>query len=99
MSDNRPQPPIVVQSPGVVAVASDTISALKASPMLLVMVLLNCAFIAAAAWYLRNQQDNAFKLVSTMLDRCLSAPMRPYTAPPSEHQGGVYPPSPLESRS
>jgi len=39
--------------------------------MLLVMVVLNCVFIAAAAYYLKQQQDNAFKLVSTMFDRCL----------------------------
>lgn len=56
---------------GIVGVATGTVDALRGSPMLLVMVVLNCVFIAAAAYYLKQQQDNAFKLVSTMFDRCL----------------------------
>jgi hypothetical protein len=70
MTDAPPQ--VVVQpAQGVIAVASDTIGALKTSPLLLVMVLLNCAFIGAAAYYLRNQQDNAVRLVAEIFDRCL----------------------------
>ena len=56
---------------GIVTVAGDTVSALKGSPILLVMVILNCVFIAAAAFYLKNQQDNAFKLVDEIFNRCL----------------------------
>jgi hypothetical protein len=55
----------------ITGVASDTISALKGSPTLLVMVVLNCVFIGGAAYYLRNQQDHAFELVSKMFDRCM----------------------------
>jgi hypothetical protein len=91
MSDPQPTP-VIVTNPGVVTVASDTISALKTSPLLLVLVLLNAAFILAAAWYLRNQQDHAFALVSKLFDRCLIGP-----APP-QHQGS-YSPSPLENHS
>jgi hypothetical protein len=71
MSD--PQHPIVVQSPGVIGFASETVGALRSTPLLLVMVLLNCAFIGGAAFYLRIQQDNVYKLVDKMLDRCLNA--------------------------
>ena len=64
--------PVVIQpSQGVIGIATDTIGALRGFPVLLVMVLLNCAFIVSAAWYLRNQQDHAFALVRTMFDRCL----------------------------
>jgi hypothetical protein len=58
-------------SQGVVGVASDTVGALRGSPTLLVMVVLNTIFIGGAAYYLRNQQDHAFELVSKMFDRCM----------------------------
>jgi CDP-diacylglycerol pyrophosphatase len=61
----------------VVGVASDTVGALRGSPTLLVMVVLNAIFIAGAAYYLRNQQDHAFALVDKMFDRCV---------PQSQHQ-------------
>ena len=100
MSDDRPPPTVVVQpAQGVISVAADTIGALRGTPMLLVMVLLNCAFIAAAAYYLHGQQDNAFRLVDKMFDRCLpdvhseayvrphySPPRRPYSATPDHAQ-------------
>ena len=70
--DNARPPTVVVQPPqGVIGVAADTVGALRGSPTLLVMVVLNCMFIAAAAYYLRNQQDNAFQLVGRIFDRCL----------------------------
>jgi hypothetical protein len=55
----------------VTTVASDTVAALKTSPLLLVVVLLNCAFLAVAAYYLRTQQETAFKLVDKLFERCL----------------------------
>lgn len=55
----------------VTGVAGSAVDALRSSPTLLVMVLLNMAFLGAAAYYLRQQQDNAFRLVSEMFDRCL----------------------------
>ena len=64
---------------GAVNVATDTVSALKGTPILLVMVLLNCAFLAVAAYYLRTQQQTAFTLVGRVLDRCL--PDRPHSGP------------------
>ena len=71
MSDDTPPTVVVQPAQGVVGVAAGTVDALRGSPMLLVMVVLNMAFLAAAAYYLRNQQDNAFKLVGAMFDRCL----------------------------
>jgi hypothetical protein len=68
-------------SNGVTGVATDTVSALKGTPVLLVMVVLNCVFLAAAAWYLREQQDNAFKLVDKLFDHCLSGA----APPPDRH--------------
>jgi hypothetical protein len=104
MSDPQ-HPPIVVQSPGVIGFAGETVGALKSTPILLVMVLLNCAFIGGAAFYLRNQQDHAFTLVDKVLDRCLSEkrsalsvpPARPYTPTPDQ-VGDVYPPSILTEK-
>jgi hypothetical protein len=87
-------PTVVVQpSQGVVGVATDTIGALRGSPLLLVMVLLNCVFLAAAAYYLRGQQAGTFQLVDKMFDRCLpdihpqayiAAPKPPWPKPPEE---------------
>ena len=98
MSVAEDTPPTVVVTPaqGVVGVATGAVDALRGTPMLLVMVLLNCAFLISAAWYLRNQQDHAFGLVKTMFDRCLpEAPPRRFAPPSNEHQG-VYPSSPLD---
>jgi hypothetical protein len=58
-------------SGGVFGTADKTVGALASTPVLLVMVLLNLGFLAAAAYYLRNQQDSAFKLVGQIFDRCL----------------------------
>ena len=70
MADREPN--IVVQPPAsVFGTADKTISALTGTPILLVMVLLNCAFLFAAAYHLRTQQDNVYKLVDRMFDRCL----------------------------
>jgi hypothetical protein len=93
MGDDRPPTVVVQPSQGVIGVAADTVGALRGSPTLLVMVVLNCVFIAGAAYYLRNQQDHAFKLVGAVLERCLpephaAPPARPNSAPPpNEHQG------------
>jgi CDP-diacylglycerol pyrophosphatase len=50
---------------------TETIGALRSTPVLLVMVVLNFAFIAAAVAYLSHQQENVSKLVTQMFDRCL----------------------------
>jgi hypothetical protein len=89
MTNDGPPTVVVTPAQGVVGVATSTVDALRTSPLLLVVVVLNCVMIVAAAWYLRNQQDHAFALVKTMFDRCL-----PNIHPPSDRQG-VYPPSPL----
>jgi len=68
---NRPQQVIVQPAQGAFGVATDTIGALRDSPTLLVMVLLNCAFLAALAYYLHGQQEATYKLVDKMFDRCL----------------------------
>ena len=61
----------------VTAVASDTIHALKSTPILLVMVLLNCGFLGIAAYYLHVQQASAYQLVDRVLDSCLKPPQWP----------------------
>jgi hypothetical protein len=70
MSDDHPT--VVVQPPaGVVGVATETIGALRGSPILIVMVVLNCVFIGAAAFYFKTQQENVYRLIDKMFDRCL----------------------------
>lgn len=88
MSDNRP--PVVVTNPSVTTVASDVTSALKTSPLLLVMVLLNCVFIAAGAYFLRMQQENAFKLIDKIFDKCLPERLH------STSFTGIYLPSSID---
>ena len=71
MSDQQ-KPNIIIQpSSGVIGVATETIGALKGSPILIVMVALNCAFIGAGIYYLGRQQDNVARLVDKVFDRCL----------------------------
>jgi hypothetical protein len=65
--------------PTIVGAAAGTIDALRSTPILLVMVLLNCAFLGVAAYYLRSQQASAFVLVGKVLDRCL--PEHPHSGP------------------
>lgn len=71
MSDDRPPTVVVTPAQGVVGIATGAVDALRGTPMLLVLVLLNCAFLIAGSYYIRGQQDNAFKLVDKMFDRCL----------------------------
>ena len=71
---------------GVFGTANKAIGALSGAPMLLVMVLLNCAFIGAGAYYLRGQQSNAYLLVNRLLDRCLpDVHPEARVLPPGEH--------------
>jgi hypothetical protein len=57
--------------PGVITVAADTVAALKASPMLLVVVMLNLGFLAASTYYLNKQQDHLAVVMDRVFDRCL----------------------------
>ena len=108
MSDQQ-QPPtthttVIQPSGGMVSVASDTVGALKSTPVLLVLVLLNCTFIGAAAYYFRIQQENVSRLVDKILTRCLPdgrhseadisrPPARVYTPTPDSYG---YKASPLD---
>jgi hypothetical protein len=56
--------------------AAHAIDALRSTPILLVMVLLNCGFLGIAAYYLHAQQASAYQLVDRVLDSCL-APQGP----------------------
>jgi hypothetical protein len=77
-NDQQPKSTVVVSSNGgMFGAANRTISALSGTPVLLVMVLLNVAFIGAAAYYLRSQQDHAFTLVDKIFDRCLPEHLKP----------------------
>jgi len=95
MAEDHPPTVVVTPAQGVVGVATGAVDALRGTPMLLVMVLLNCAFLISAAWYLRNQQDHAFSLVKTMFDRCLPELRPQHFVPPSNEHQGAYPLSPL----
>jgi hypothetical protein len=79
MTDDRPPTVVVTPSQGVVGVAFGAIDALRSTPILLVVVLLNCGFLGVAAYYLRTQQAAAFQLVGKVLDRCL--PEHPHSGP------------------
>jgi hypothetical protein len=66
-------PPVVQQS-GVVGVASGAIEALKTSPVLLLIVLLNMVFAVAAAYYLLQVESYRAAdrhKVAEMLDKCI----------------------------
>jgi hypothetical protein len=56
---------------GITGVASETISALKSSPILLVMIILNAVFIGAGSYYLSKQQDDTSQVMIKIFDRCL----------------------------
>ena len=86
MTDDKSPTVVFTPAQGVVGVATRAVDALRGTPMLLVMVLLNCAFLLAGSYYIRGQQDNAFKLVDKMFDRCL---------PEGRAHSDIYPPSPL----
>jgi uncharacterized protein HemX len=58
-------------SNGITGVATETIGALKSSPILIVMVVLNVAFLGAASFYLSKQQDDTSQVTIQILQRCL----------------------------
>jgi hypothetical protein len=56
---------------GITGIATGTIDALKSSPILLVMVILNAAFLGAGSYYLSKQQDDNSQVMIKIFDRCL----------------------------
>lgn len=58
-------------SNGITGIATGTIDALKNSPTLLVMVVLNAAFLGAGSYYLSKQQDDVAQVTDKILERCL----------------------------
>jgi hypothetical protein len=68
-----PQPVIVQRGGGITAIAGDAIDALKTSPVLLLIVLLNMAFAGAASYYLERQEERRGEGISaliSLLDKC-----------------------------
>lgn len=61
----------MADEPSITGVATNTVTALSSTPVLLVVVLLNVAFLGVAAYYMRGQQENVTKLVAQVMDRCL----------------------------
>lgn len=47
-------------------VVNNAVNALKSSPMLLVLILLNCAFIVAALLYLRTEQRQMDRMLEIL---------------------------------
>lgn len=62
------QPP---RATSIVAVADDVIGALKASPVILLIVLLNCAFAGAASYFMVRLETFRHEAMVTLLDRCI----------------------------
>ena len=52
-------------------VAKSVVGALGGAPALLVLLLLNCTFIAGAIWYLGKQEDNRHANQRALMERCL----------------------------
>jgi CDP-diacylglycerol pyrophosphatase len=66
---------------GVTSVATSAIDALKTSPVLLLIVLLNMAFAGSAGWYLASTENKRNEAVRLILDRCI-----PVYQPPHDRQ-------------
>jgi len=60
-------------SPGVTGVATDTIDALRGSPNLLLVFLLNAVFIGALFYYLLDERRGRQAVVDKILERCIPA--------------------------
>jgi hypothetical protein len=72
---------------GVTGVATHTIDALKNSPILLVMIILNAAFLGAGSYYLSKQQDDTSQVMIKVFDRCLpDVHQNAYTIPYKKNQ-------------
>src|SRR5262245_17503411 len=75
MSDQHPQPQVVVQpSSGVAGVATTAIDALKTSPTLLLIVLRNMVFAACGTWFLINLENHRAhdrSLLIGMIEKCI----------------------------
>jgi hypothetical protein len=62
----------VTENEGLVSVANTTVSALKASPTLLAVILLNAFMIGAAVWFLHDIANDVGERNKMILERCLS---------------------------
>jgi len=58
---------------GVTGVATGIVDALKTSPVLLLIILLNMAFAGGAAYYLTYIENLRSEYLKLLLDRCLPA--------------------------
>lgn len=58
---------------GISGVALGMIDALKTSPVVLLIVLLNMAFAGGAAYYLTHIENMRSEYLKLLLDRCLPA--------------------------
>lgn len=51
-------------------VAVGIVGALAGVPTLLVMVILNISLIGASAWYLHERDNDAARMVTSVIERC-----------------------------
>jgi hypothetical protein len=58
---------------GISGVALSMVDALKTSPVLLLIVILNMAFAGGAAYYLTHIENMRSEYLKLLLDRCLPA--------------------------
>jgi len=69
-------PEVIMTDPpreGISGVALGMIDALKTSPVVLLIVLLNMAFAGGAAYYLTHIENMRSEYLKLLLDRCLPA--------------------------
>lgn len=71
VSDPAPVP--TRRANGITAVAGDVVDALRTSPIILLIVLLNMAFAGGATYYLANQEEQRAQNVASLvalLEKC-----------------------------
>jgi hypothetical protein len=61
----------------VTGVAGGVVDALKTSPVLLLIVLLNMAFAGGAAYYLTGIENKRSEAIRLILDRCIPQAVQP----------------------
>lgn len=75
MAEPRPEPTTLVQAGG--RVAESIVGGLTSTPLLLVLVLINSAFIGGAAWFLLQQEHyrhDERMMLGELLKYCIGPP-------------------------
>jgi hypothetical protein len=73
----QPPPPLSPQQAAVITVAGGVLDSLKAQPILLTVIVLNCIMIASAAWMLSVHENSRHKEWVLFINRCLAPNEKP----------------------